>query len=301
MVAKLAMGWLVGMLAAQDPEPAPTLPVDSGATPSRVEIVMRCEALGRREPRFGEVAAGTAAAFRWVGRKWSYVVDGKSLTASLDVAVALGRILNDHRAAQIARGDRYGFANLPILHVEPGDSACWGEIVGVCDLAASAGFQTVTIDQVDSPVRRIAEVSDASLAADDELIVPQAQVSAERGNVESSGVVIEVRQDGRAGDPGHVLFTPSVGKADDLTRLREFLLSARASLQRQGHLVARPGKTEPWLDVALVVRADRWTDWRDVRRMLALATTPEIGFWNVGFVASHRDLESELRREREKR
>jgi hypothetical protein len=105
----------------------------------------------------------------------------------------------------------------------------------------------------------------------------------------------DVHQDGRIETAATVMFRWVPGKADDLTALREHLLALRKELVAGGRLQVRPYDGEKRLDMPFLVRADLWTEWRDVRRLLMLLTAPEIGFWKFHPAVAEMEYEPKLR------
>jgi hypothetical protein len=280
---------LAASLRAQVPQPetkpAPTLVV-------RIE----CAAPGSPVPRTTDPKAPAAAlrARRWEGRKLVWHIGD---TLKVDTLVGLERELR--RIAQDPASmrdsvDQPGKKELLPVLLRPGDDARWCDVTQSFDVAMMAGFYAISIDGAGTPWF-VPKMVDHPLLDAGALIVPKVLFNEPDDRPDPRRPVFEVHQDGRIVVDGVTLFTWVAGKADDLEPLRARLAELRADLVARGHLVKRPSDRREMLDVPLLVCADVWTEWRDVRRLLQVVTDPSVGFWKLEVGVAEFDYEAKLR------
>ena len=270
---------------------------DTKPKPAANQLVLRIEltAPGSPVPRVTDKDAAPALAKvkAWDGRKVSWRLDGTALPNLKAAEAALHRAARDPknlRDSQYRPGQR---EPVPV-RLEPGDGTRWGEVLTAYDMLLSAGFQDVQLEDVPTPwfvPRAVME----PILDDGVLVVPKMVFCEPDDRPEAGRPTFDVHQDGRIVQGDKVLFTWTPGKADDLTALREHLLALRKQLVANGHLQVRAYDGEKRLDMPFLVRADLWTEWHDVRRLLKLVTLPEIGFWKLHPAVAEMEYEPKLR------
>ena len=272
-------------------------PGDTVPKPPVARLVLRIELLapGSPVPRITdkEAAPALAEVKAWEGRKVTWHLDGTALANRKDAEVALQRAVNDpnnHRDSQHRPGQR---EPVPV-RLEPGDGTRWCEVLTTYDMLLSAGFMEVQLADVPTPWFVPMSV-DEPVVDDGALVVPKMVFSEPDDRPVAGRPTFDVHQDGRIVLDDKVLFTWKAGKEDDLTALREHLLMLRKELQAGGHLQVRTYDGEKRLDMPFLVRADLWTEWRDVRRLLMIVTLPEIGFWKLQPAVAETEYEPKLR------
>ncbi|MCC7398143.1 MAG: hypothetical protein IT455_13835 [Planctomycetes bacterium] len=280
----------VAPIAAQEPE------ARRQAQPAQ-RLVLHVELLspGAPVPRIADEHAPPALAKvrTWQGRKIAWRLDGAAITNQKDAAAALHRAATDpknHRDSKHRPGTR---EPLP-LRVEPADGLRWGEVLATYDMALAAGFEELQFEDVPTPWFVPRSVMEPILD-DGVLVVPKVIYSEPDDRPEAGRPTFDVHQDGRIVHDEAVLFVWTAGKEDDLGALRKRLLELRQGLIADGRLRVRAYDGEKRLDMPLLVRADLWTEWRDVRRLLMLATSPEIGFWQLQAAGTEVEYEPKLR------
>lgn len=270
---------------------------DTRPKPAANRLVLRIElaAPGSPVPRVTgkDAAPALAKVNAWDGRKVSWRLDGTALPDRKAAEAALGRAARDPKNLRDSQ-DQPGKRELVPVRLEPGDGARWGEVLTAYDMLLAAGFQEVQLEDVPTPwfvPRAVME----PIVDDGVLVVPCMAFHEPDDRPEADRPTFDVHQDGRIAQGDKVLFTWTPGKADDLTALREHLLALRKELMADGHLQVRAYDGEKRLDMPFLLRADLWTEWRDVRRLLHLATAPEIGFWKLYAAVAETDFEPKLR------
>lgn len=272
-------------------------PAAKRQAPPAPRLVLRVELLspGAPVPRLADEHAPPALAKvrTWQGRKIAWRLDGAAISDRKDAEVALRRAVADPKHQRVSQ-HRPGEQEPVPLVIEPGDGLRWGEVLATYDMATAAGFQELRLDDVPTPWLVPRSVMEPILD-DGVLVVPHVFYSEPDDEPEVGRPTFDVHQDGRIVHDDGVLFTWTPGKEDDLSALRKRLLELRQGLVAGGHLQVRAFDGEKRLDVPFLVRADLWAEWRDVRRLLLLATSPEIGFWKLQPAGAEFEYEPKLR------
>jgi hypothetical protein len=277
------LGWSSG--SAQAPAKPP-------AVPAAIVVAIECTAEGTPVPRAtgAGLAKELATARRWEGRQLAWQIGHQKLasTEALERALQLLAASPDHRRDS---AETPGKKELLPLRIQPGDQTRWRDVVHTIDTAYAAGFPEVHLEGVDTPWLTPMGV-DEPLVGDGALIVPKAIFNDPDDRPDRLRPGFDLYQDGRIEHDGATLFTWVAGKEDNLQPLRARLRELRTSLEKEGHLQPRPHDKQQRLDVPFLVRADQWAEWRDVKRLIALATEPEVGFWKLEIAVCHADLEA---------
>lgn len=270
---------------------------DTKPKPAAQRLVLRIEpaALGSPVPRVTdkEAAPALAKVKAWEGRKVTWSLDGTVLPNRKDAEAALDRAARDPKNLRDSKHQPGEREPVPV-RLEPGDGARWCEVITAYDMLLTAGFREVQIEDVPTPwfvPRSVAE----PILDDGVLVVPRMVFNEPDDRPEAGRPTFDVHQDGRIVLGDKVLFTWMPGKADDLTALRAHLLALRKDLVADGHLQVRAYDGEKRLDMPCLVRADLWTEWRDVRRLLMFVTLPEFGFWKLHPAVAEMEYEPKLR------
>ena len=106
--------------------------------------------------------------------------------------------------------------------------------------------------------------------------------------------VLNVLQDGSVIHNQQVVHDPR-RDGDDFGRLRALLLTLRSTGLQQGkfRLATDPaGGATSLLDDPILVRADKWTEWRHVTALLQQCSQPDVGFWKIELALAEIDRES---------
>ncbi len=256
--------------------------------PDTLRLVMTTKIAGKPEPRRDQDGKETGAR-RWTGRVIEWTVGDQTLATSADAKKALARIAKDPASLRESE-EQPGRKELMPLVVEPDPSVSWGEILATFDIACEAGFADWRLlgagsgyfvpKSVDEPV------TDAGA-----LIVPHAIFNQPDDLPDQDRHTFTVRQDGSIVHDGQVLFRWQAGKPDDLAALHKELLAIRATMEKGKHVGKRGPDGATAIDVPVLIRADKWCEWRDVRRLMQCLSAPEVGFWK--FEAAVSELEKE--------
>lgn len=286
----LAMLLLVVASPAQSPKPAP-VPVKA------IVVQVLCANEGTPVPRVTgkDLPDGLARARRWEGRKLAWVVGEKKF----DTREGLERELHNLAMAPASLRDSVaepGAKELVPLLIKPGDSARWRDLVETWDACQAAAFSKIQLEGVETWYI-VPKSVDEPVTGRGELIVPKAVFNEPDDNPDSLRPTFAVHQDGRIVHDGATLFRWVAGKEDDLEPLRARMRELRATLVEDGELVKRPEDGREVLNMPFLVRADQWAEWRDVRRLITVATDPKIGFWKLELAVGDLDHDAKLRDE----
>ena len=269
--------------------PPPTSPP---AVPIAIVVEIECAAEGTPVPRAtgAGLAQELAIARRWEGRKLRWQIRDQKL----DSTEALERALHSLAASPDHVRDSAetpGKKELLPLRIQPGDHTRWRDVVQTFDAACTAGFNEIQFEGVDTPWF-VPKGVDEPVLGDGALIVPKAVFNEPDDRPDQLRPGFDLYQDGRIVHDGATLFTWVAGKEDDLQSLRARLRELRSSLEKKGHLQPRAYDKQQRLDVPFLVRADQWAEWRDVKRLIALASEPEVGFWKLEIAVGEVDHEA---------
>jgi len=240
-----------------------------------------------------DAAPALAKVKAWEGRKVSWRLDGAALANRQDAEAALHRAARDPKNLRDSEHQPGQREPVPV-RLEPGDGTRWCEVLTAYDMLLAAGFQEVQLEDVPTPWFVPRSVMEPVLD-DGVLVVPRMVFCEPDDRPEPGRATFDVHQDGRIVLGDKVLFTWTPGKADDVTALRQQLLAMRKDLVADGRLQVCPYDGEKRLDMPFLVRADLWTEWRDVRRLLVLVTSPEVGFWKLHPAVTEMEYEPKLR------
>lgn len=129
----------------------------------------------------------------------------------------------------------------------------------------------------------------------EDLILPRAQYSLPDDKPPKDRPVINVLQDGSVWYNGKVAFDPAQhGK--DYTKIHDLLLGIRTNGITNKTLHLKPeqigSRTVELIDDAILLRADKWTDWFFIGEIMKQCSNPKIGFWKVELALSEVDKET---------
>jgi hypothetical protein len=288
----VAITSLAGPAICQEkPQPATPKPLDV------VVVAIDCKAEGAAMARVPDANPdeALAKARAWDDRELQWRVQGG---AGLDPRGVKAKLEALARSAEALRDDPDAPGNkiLVPLRIEPGHGSRWNDVVRTVDLALQTGWNEVQLQGVDT-IYTLPKAIDAPVAGHGALIVPRAIFSEPDDRPEPLRPVFDVHQDGRILHGDDVLFQWVPAKAEDLAPLNARLGELRKDLVGKGHLKERSvaGKVQKVLDVPFLVRADKWAEWSDVRRVIARALDPAHGFWKLELGVTELDHETKLR------
>lgn len=282
---------------AQRTEAAPApRPVSPPADSLRVAVTAKVG--GVTHPRLDQDGKDTGSK-RWSKRELQWRIGERVFTEQVEVEKELLRIARDPAFLRVPPDAPDTKELLPlVLEAEP--DVRWCEILRVWDAANNAGFAEWRLAGVDTfwfmPKSVDEPVRDGGAT-----IVPCAVFNQPDDGPEPGRTEVYVRQNGDLVIGDRVVFTSRVGQKEDLQQLRETLRQIRAAMEQDGHVGARPVDQRRGINLPVLVVADMWCEWRDVRRLLACLTEPEVGFWKLEVAVADFDLEARMAGEPDKR
>lgn len=277
---------LFAFASAQEPKPA-------AKPPAPLVLRIECTAPGSPVPRIAEPSTETAARVRlWEGRELAWHIGAGKVGTRKALATELKRIAQDPKFRYEPALEPGRECPVP-LRIQPGHDVRWGDVTEAFDAAFDAGFVEILLEGVDTSYF-VPKSVDHPVLDEGVLIVPKMVWNEPDDRPHPRRPIFDVHQDGRITHDGDTLFTWVAGKTDDLEPLRVRLLALRKDLVAKGHLVRRFDELQK-LDVPFLVRADRWTEWRDVRRLMVEVVDEKIGFWKCEWGTSEWDHEARMR------
>lgn len=169
---------------------------------------------------------------------------------------------------------------LAALRVAPDPATHWEEIVQLWDLVMASGYKDLLLERVDTRWMMAMAVDDGRPDAQ-RLVLPWAYYQEPDESPPPERLAFDVLRDGSIAHDGRSLFEWKAGEPEDLEPLRKALREVRASMLAQKLVVARKGYEHPVIDVPVLLRADRWAEWRDVLRLCKELLAPEVGYWKL--------------------
>ncbi|MEZ6036205.1 MAG: hypothetical protein R3F29_01910 [Planctomycetota bacterium] len=270
MVAMVAALCLLSGVSAQEPAP--------GEIPKTGDIVVRTlvKVAGRIDP--GKATEAAEAEPRVVDRVVEWQVLGRTFATPASLGKELERIAMDPQAM---RPDaQTGGKMLAAVRVAPDPATHWEEIVGLWDLMMASGYQDLQLEGVDT--REMTAVSVAAGRPDAQrLVLPSAMFNEVDDFSSRYRLAFDVLRDGTIARDGKSLFVWKAGEAADLGPLRKSLREVRETMRVKKQLVPRRGHDQEAINVPVLLRADRWAEWRDVLRLCSELLDPEVGYWSL--------------------
>jgi len=256
--------------------------------PDTLRVVMTTKVAGKPVARLDANDKETGSR-RWTDRVIEWQFGGNTFAASASARRALARIAKDPASLRESP-DQPGHKELLPIVIEPDAGVCWAELLTCFDVANEAGFPDWRLLGFDGcyVVPKSVEVPVLEGGA---LILPRAVFNEPDDAPAAGRPVFRVRQDGTVVRDGRTLFRWRAGEPDDLTTLKNELLEIRAQMQKAEKLRKRGPDAAEVIDVPVLVCADKWCEWRDVRRLLQTLCAPEIGFWKLEFGVADLEME----------
>ncbi|MFO1077433.1 MAG: hypothetical protein U1E73_06880 [Planctomycetota bacterium] len=270
--------------AAQEAKPAPK-PAPKSAV---VRVVLTTKVDGKAVPRLDRDGKDTGAR-RWTDRVVEWRIGDKTFTKVDDVERELTRIRKEPTSM---RDDplQPGQKTLLPFVVDASPDTRWGEILRCWDAAMASGFEEWSPAGVDITYLTPKSV-DEPVSGGGALVVPQAVFNVPDDNPDSERPTFEVQQDGSIVRDDEVLFRWQAGKEDDFSALSKDLRGFRARMEAAGRMKKRKGDVRARIDVPVLIRADKWCEWRDVRRLLLCLLDPEYGIWKLEVAVAEVEME----------
>ncbi|HEX6811822.1 MAG TPA: biopolymer transporter ExbD [Planctomycetota bacterium] len=129
----------------------------------------------------------------------------------------------------------------------------------------------------------------------EDLVLPRAVYRVPDDEPPKNRPVVNVLQNGTVVYRQRVVYEPAL-HGTDYGPIRELLLKIRAeglankSLELEKKMVG--GKLVPLMDVPILIRADKWTEWRYIAEIMKQCSRADIAFWKVELALSEVDKET---------
>lgn len=288
-IVHLLVAMSLGLPAAAQ---QPALTAEAPHTP----VTMRVVAPGTLVPRIPEPKPEDGAAARSAisieGRKLEWRVGDAVCKEEAEVQRLLeaGAAEWSRRAAAAGQVDR----EIPPLLVTPAPDVRWIEVLRLYDLAMATGSHVQLADLgptyhwflpkgVGEPVRHGGGH-----------VVPKVLFNEPDDRPPAWRPVVVVRQDGSVEYEGKVVFMPARDR--DLEKLRALFRDLAAASREHAKLVEFGKERLELTEAEILIDADSWSRYEDVRRVLVIAATSKPAFWRFTFAVGEMDFEAWLRR-----
>lgn len=283
----LSLGVGCGLAPCQSPAKSPAADC--------VTVQLVCEAAGTPSPRLNgaDLPAELARARRWVDRKVTWRVGDRPVGTAEALATELQRVRNDQSGWRDSP-DQPGIREPLPVRLVPGEGVRWSDVLHLTDAAHRAGFAEVGWDGVTTRYLVAKSVTEQVLGGG-VLVVPQCDYHEPDEQPPDWRPILDLHQDGRIAHGGVTVLEPVAGKPADLEPVRALLRQLRATAKEKGLISVSGRDRQEVIDAPLMIRADKWTPWTEVRNLAQLATDPAIGFWKLEFGVSDFDMEARLR------
>ncbi|MCA8953732.1 MAG: hypothetical protein KDE27_29745 [Planctomycetes bacterium] len=255
------LSWLaVAGVAQEVAPPAPIAPI---------VVQVRTKVAGEKAPRVdrdGKECPGVM----WRGRELEWRIgDGAPLRTPKALARALAVKAKDP-ATRLPDPRAPGEQILPPVEVDLGDDVRWAEVLAIWDAVHGAGFDAFRFAGLKAPASIAVEAQavDDPVVGGGALVVPKCEFHRSLPFPWQLGQpTFDVFED------GHIVCRTFSGEPDVFDDLRRSLAHLRGILKK---------KTGVPSSLPLIVRADKWARWSDVRQLIEVAAAPEFGnrtFW----------------------
>lgn len=250
--------------------------------PKPLPIAVTVKVEGVAVPR--RTKDGTDTGVRnWKDRGHEWRIGDKTLAKPGLFALELKRIATDpasQRDSKIRPGEK---ELLPVV-LEPDANVHWRDVMNLVDVLMRSGFEDFRL--AGAGTQYFVPKAVAECVRDDgKLLVPRMYHNEPDDADDPLRREFEVHQDGRIVHDRRVIYRWQPGKADDQTDLRAALLAMRAADEQAGRIQERGPEHAKRLTGKVLIVADCFTEWRDVRRLMQALTAPDIGFWKFEIAA----------------
>ncbi|MFO1077325.1 MAG: hypothetical protein U1E73_06315 [Planctomycetota bacterium] len=255
---------------------------DDGATKAaaaraaELHIAMTTKVDGAPVPRLAKGGKETGA-HNWTGRVLEWRVGEKALTTKVALVEELARIAADPASLRVSEY-RPGTKELLPVVVEPDPGVRWGEILELFDTVMAGRFSEWHLAGAGT-IYFVPKMIAEPVRGGGAVVVPRATYNEPDDQPDAGRREFVVRQDGSIAHDDRVLFRWRAGKDEDLADLRRELLAMRAKDEMEGRIEERGPGHQKRLKGKVLIVADRWCEWRDVRRLMQALTAADVGFW----------------------
>jgi hypothetical protein len=286
------VSWLlVGGLCAQVEAPAPP--------PERVVTVqITCTKKGTPVLRDAKAPVDNVA-FQWVGHEVTWSVQGKAC-ASLDLLGAELRRCYDDRNNWVPDPEHAGELMPMLVQIVAGPGVTFEDVAAAMDRVAMAKFYLWRLPGASARTWIVPMAPSVAVFGDGELILPAMRFQEpDEAPAGTWRPMFEVLQDGRVRFEGKIVLDPKTKPADQKALGDVFArLGIEARERKQTTKNKLDGREREVANAWLLIRADKWVEWRHVQVVLECATAAEPMFWKVNLqVAEAKDPEAVFVRE----
>src|SRR5262245_15114287 len=138
----------------------------------------------------------------------------------------------------------------------------------------------------------------------EDLVLPRAVYRVRDDEPPVNRPVINVLQNGTVVYQKRVVYDPAVHGVN-YRPIKELLLGIRREglASKAFGLEHKPigGRSVPLMDVPILIRADKWTEWRYVGEIMKQCCQADVGFWKVELALSEVDKETGDKNQRQRR
>ena len=274
LVGTLAVFVVATLSLAQDPVAKKSI---GGAIDVKVATLLSGRVVEVEDPKTKKKEKRT------VDRKLRWTVGKAEFTTFKAVAEALSRLAAN--PASMRPNPKTGGKFLAELRIAPGPNVQWAEVLQLWDASNRAGWNTFVLDGVGTGFMTPKSIAKPAVYQAD-LIVPRCLFCEPDESPPELRPTMDVYRDGRVVSDGRSVFEWQAGQPENLGPMRAELKTLRANMAKAGELRARPGSDGKWVDMPILIRADREAAWRDVLRLLRELTKADVGFWKLDVAVS---------------
>ncbi len=124
----------------------------------------------------------------------------------------------------------------------------------------------------------------------EDLVLPKAEFIEPDDQPPAARPIINIMQDGRVVYRGNCYYDPTRAP-DDWSKLRALLVSFKDEIAKDKTERVVGGRTIEVVNDPILIRADKWTEWHFVAKVMEHCSPPEAAFWKLELALSEVDKE----------
>lgn len=135
----------------------------------------------------------------------------------------------------------------------------------------------------------------------EDLILPKAEFQEPDDSPPKVRPIVNITQDGKVIYKGEIQYDPLLHKDDYsemLALLKYFKQNIVPPEEKKMEPLGPGGANVEVVDTPILIRADKWTEWHYVGKIMEQCSKPEAAFWKLELAMSEEDKEDKLFRNR---
>jgi biopolymer transport protein ExbD len=129
----------------------------------------------------------------------------------------------------------------------------------------------------------------------EDLILPKAEYAVPDDKPPDNRPILNIMQDGRVMYKGNEHYNP-ITHGENFASLIGLLVMFKNTLAKDTEQMTIGTRTVTLVNDPILIRADKWTEWHWVGKVMEQCAKPEAAFWKLELAMSEEDKELKIRR-----